>query len=167
MIFHRTFVKKISHFMSIPSEHSKKLVMVPCAIFEKDGHLFAAQRSEAMSLPLKWEFPGGKVDEGESEEEALHREIMEELSIEIEIGTRLAPAFKEDPARNRVICLVPYICRIMSTPIVLTEHSQYKWVRIDQLTTLDWADADLEVIGTYLKFKEQRLLCRNKSKVRI
>jgi len=167
MIFRRTFVPKITHYMPTPSEHSRNIVMVPCAIFEKDGQLFAAQRSSAMSLPLKWEFPGGKVDEGESEIEALHREIMEELSIEIEIGPRLAPAYKEDPSRNRVICLVPYICRMTSSPVILTEHAQYKWVRIDQLSKVDWADADLEVIDTYLKYKEQRALCWNKSKVRV
>ena len=149
--------------MSIPPEISKQVVIVPCAIFEKDGHILAAQRNSNMSLPLKWEFPGGKVDEGETEIEALHREIMEELSVEIEIGTRLSPTFKEDT--HRIICLVPYICRILSSPIILTEHLQYKWIRLDEIHKLDWAEADLGVIETYFRYLESCKFRRNKSKV--
>ena len=125
--------------------------MVSCAIIEKNGFILAAQRSSSMSLPLKWEFPGGKVDEGETEIEALHREIMEELCVEIEIGERLEPTLKDDPARNRIICLIPYVSELLTTPIVLTEHAQYKWVSIKNLHTLDWAEADLGVIETYLE----------------
>lgn len=149
--------------MAIPPEISKKIVMVPCAIFEKDGQIFSAQRSGDMSLPLKWEFPGGKVDEGETEIEALHREIMEELSVEIEVGTRLAPTYKEDT--HRIICLVPYICRIVSSPIVLTEHLQYKWIRLDDIHKLDWAEADLGVVETYFRYLEACKLRRHKSKI--
>jgi 8-oxo-dGTP diphosphatase len=149
--------------MSIPPEISKKIIIVPCAVFEKEGHIFAAQRSHNMSLPLKWEFPGGKVDDGETEAEALHREIMEELSVEIEIGARLTPTFKEDP--HRIICLVPYICRIISLPIILTEHLQYKWVAMDEILNLDWAEADLGVIETYTRYLESRKLRRNKNKI--
>ena len=100
---------------------------VTCAIILFDDKILVTQRSEKMKLPLKWEFPGGKVDEGETEIEALHREIMEELSVEIEVGVRLDPTYKEDP--NRIICLVPYVCRMLTSPIVLTEHQQYKWIR--------------------------------------
>jgi 8-oxo-dGTP diphosphatase len=132
---------------------SKKVVIVPCAILEKDGRIFAAQRSASMSLPLKWEFPGGKVDEGETEEEALEREIMEELSIEIEIGRRMEPVFKEDA--HRVICLVPYLCRMASSPIVLMEHAQYKWVSFSKVHQLDWAEADKIVIANYLDYLQE------------
>lgn len=149
--------------MSIPPEISKKIVTVPCAIFEKEGQIFAAQRNHKMSLPLKWEFPGGKVDDGETEAEALHREIMEELSVEIEIGVRLNPTYKEDP--HRIICLVPYICRITTLPIILTEHLQYKWVSMDEILNLDWAEADLGVIETYSRYLESRKLRRNKNKI--
>ncbi|MCA0232569.1 MAG: (deoxy)nucleoside triphosphate pyrophosphohydrolase [Bacteroidetes bacterium] len=150
--------------MAIPPESSKKIVVVPCAIFEKDGYVFSAQRKEGMSLALKWEFPGGKVDEGETEIEALHREIMEELSIEIEVGVRLNPAYKEDP--NRIICLVPYVCRMLTSPIVLTEHQQYKWVRLEEVHKLDWAEADLEVIETFLHYLGVSKLRRHKAKLK-
>lgn len=146
-------------------EISKKIVVVPCAILEADGQIFTAQRNVDMSLPLKWEFPGGKVDEGETEIEALHREIMEELSVAIEVGTRLAPTFKEDPLRDRIICLVPYICYLKSSPIILTEHSQYKWIRLEDIFTLDWAEADLGVIETYLHYIASKKLRRKRPRI--
>ncbi|MEZ4903111.1 MAG: (deoxy)nucleoside triphosphate pyrophosphohydrolase [Spirosomataceae bacterium] len=141
------------------------MVVVPCAILENEGQIFTAQRNVDMSLPLKWEFPGGKVDEGENEVEALRREIMEELSVEIEVGARLTPTFKEDPHRDRVICLVPYICHLVSSPIVLTEHLQYKWIRLEDIFTLDWAEADLGVIETYLHYSASKKLRRRKPRV--
>lgn len=126
---------------------SKKIVLVPCAIIEKNGKIFAAQRNAYTSLPLKWEFPGGKIDDGETEIEALEREIMEELCVEISVGQRLDPTFKED--ETRIICLIPYVCELISAPIILTEHAQYKWVKASELHLLDWAEADLGVIETY------------------
>jgi 8-oxo-dGTP diphosphatase len=138
--------------MSASFNQSKKVVIVPCAIIEKNGRILATQRNINMSLPLKWEFPGGKVDAGETETEALYRELMEELCVEIEIGERLDSTFKEDT--NRIICLVPYICRLLSEPIVLTEHAQYKWLKMNELHLLDWAIADLGVIETYKMVKE-------------
>jgi 8-oxo-dGTP diphosphatase len=138
--------------MSALFNQSKKVVIVPCAIIEKNGRILATQRNINMSLPLKWEFPGGKVDAGETETEALYRELMEELCVEIEIGERLDSTFKEDT--NRIICLVPYICRLLSEPIVLTEHAQYKWLKMNELHLLDWAIADLGVIETYKMVKE-------------
>ena len=133
--------------MSFLSTQSKQIVMVPCAIIEKDGKIFAAQRNAKTSLPLKWEFPGGKIDAGETEIEALEREIMEELCVEISVGERLEPTYKEDT--NRIICLIPYICTLLSGPIILTEHAQYKWIDIKKIYSLDWAEADLGVIETY------------------
>jgi 8-oxo-dGTP diphosphatase len=132
----------------LPITHNtKKVVLVPCAIIEHDGKILATQRSATMSLPLKWEFPGGKVDAGETEKEALSREIMEELSVEIFIGERLEPTFKDDS--TRIICLIPYICELATQPVVLTEHAQYQWIKIENIHSLDWAEADLGVIETY------------------
>ncbi len=139
--------------MSILSTRSKNVIMVPCAIIEKDGMIFAAQRNAHTSLPLKWEFPGGKIDAGETEIEALEREIMEELSVEISIGERLEPTFKEDI--DRIICLIPFICELLSGPILLTEHAQYKWLKMDEMHSVDWAEADLRVIETYKASKYQ------------
>lgn len=122
--------------------------MVPCAVIEQNGCILSTQRSKTMSLPLKWEFPGGKVDDGETEIEALEREILEELSVAIEVGERMTPTLKEDT--NRIICLIPYICTLKSQDIVLTEHAQYCWIPLDEIDTLDWAEADWGVIDTYM-----------------
>jgi 8-oxo-dGTP diphosphatase len=143
----------------------KNIILVPCAIIEREGLVLAAQRSSSMSLPLKWEFPGGKVDEGETEIEALHREIMEELSVEIEVYQRLEPTYKDDPLKNRIICLIPYLCKLLSQPIILTEHAQYQWVSLEKIKSLDWAPADLEVIDTYLSHRKPLLQRRSLSRM--
>jgi 8-oxo-dGTP diphosphatase len=137
--------------MSPITHNTKKVVLVPCAIIEYEGNILATQRSATMSLPMKWEFPGGKVDAGETEKEALSREIMEELCVQIVIGERLEPTFKED--LTRIICLIPYICQLATQPIVLTEHAQYQWIKIEDAHTLDWAEADLGVIETYCQLQ--------------
>ena len=72
-------------------------IEVSCAIIEAEGLVLVAQRSESMSMPLKWEFPGGKVHAGESPEECLHRELKEELSITVEVVRNLPSASHDYP----------------------------------------------------------------------
>ncbi|CAG5073872.1 CTP pyrophosphohydrolase [Dyadobacter sp. CECT 9623] len=130
---------------------SKKLVVrVPCAVIEHNGKILAGQRSAALSFPLKWEFPGGKVEQNESDEEALVREIMEELNVEIDILQRLPETSKDQGWRE--IILVPFICNLHTTNIILTEHEQIRWLSPEDLPTLDWTEADLNVIQNYLEF---------------
>lgn len=128
---------------------SKVIVKVPCAIIEHEGRILAAQRAEGMSLSLKWEFPGGKIDGDETEIEALVREIKEELNVEVSIGARQSEVYKDDT--HRVICLIPYICELITTQITLTEHRQYRWLTPEELPNLDWAEADIVVLNNYLK----------------
>ncbi|MCE7062947.1 (deoxy)nucleoside triphosphate pyrophosphohydrolase [Dyadobacter sp. CY343] len=130
---------------------SKKLVVrVPCAVIEHNGKILAGQRSAALSFPLKWEFPGGKVEQNESDEEALVREIMEELNVEIDILQRLPETSKDQGWRE--IILVPFICNLHTNNIILTEHEQIRWLSPEDLPTLDWTEADLNVIQNYLEF---------------
>ena len=105
-----------------------------------------------MNMPLKWEFPGGKIDQGESREECLRREIFEELGIEVRVGKNLPPATYDYPAFT--VTLYPFICSIDSGEIVLFEHAAISWLPPEQLHTLDWAEADLPVIGSYLAERE-------------
>lgn len=125
-----------------------KHIHVTCAIIERDGYVLAAQRSAQMSLPLKWEFPGGKIDQGESPEECLRREIAEEMNIEVEIGSGLPPSTHNYPAFS--ITLYPFVCSIENGEITLAEHSAIAWLVPEQLDTLDWAEADIPVVKTYL-----------------
>lgn len=130
---------------------SEKLVVrVPCAVIEHEGKVLAGQRSAALSFPLKWEFPGGKVENNETDEEALAREIKEELDLEIEILHRLPETSKDQGWRE--IILVPFICNLKSFQITLTEHEQILWLTPAELSSLDWTEADLNVIQNYCRY---------------
>jgi len=125
-----------------------KHIHVTCAIIERDGLVLAAQRSAAMSLPLKWEFPGGKIDPGESAEECLRRELVEELGIHVSVGKSLPASTHRYPTFT--VTLHPFVCSIASGDIVLHEHAAIDWLPPGQLQTLDWAEADWPVIEAYL-----------------
>jgi 8-oxo-dGTP diphosphatase len=130
---------------------SEKLVVrVPCAVIEHNGKVLAGQRSPALSFPLKWEFPGGKAEKNESDEEALLREIKEELDVEVEIIHKLPVTSKDQGWRE--IILVPFVCRLNSYKITLTEHEQILWLKSEELPSLDWTEADLNVIENYFRY---------------
>ena len=101
-----------------------------------------------MSLPLKWEFPGGKIDQGESPEDCLRREIAEEMNIHVLVGSSLPPSTHNYSAFS--ITLYPFICSIESGDIALAEHSAIAWLVPEQLHALDWAEADIPVVESYL-----------------
>jgi len=124
-----------------------KHIHVACAIIEIKGKVLCTQRSEVMSLPLKWEFPGGKIDEGESPEECLKRELIEELGIETFVGHACPTTTHHYPSVS--VTLYPFICEIVSGEITLHEHNAMIWLPIKELHTLDWAKADWPVIEEY------------------
>ena len=136
--------------MTAPDMKVKPIIKVPCAIIEREGKVLAAQRSASGSLPLKWEFPGGKLEEGESDEEALVREIREELCVEIQVGDRL-PATERDDV-YRIIMLIPFVCQLATEDIILTEHAEIRWLSPEELPNLDWAEADRGVIADYINY---------------
>ena len=135
------------------SDVTNKHLKVTCAIIEQDGLVLAAQRSNAMSMPLKWEFPGGKIKLGETPEQCLKREIVEELSIKVGAHYSLPQMTHEYPNFN--ITLYPFICSILSGTIVLREHAAIAWLPKKELAVLDWADADLLVLKSYQALGEQ------------
>jgi 8-oxo-dGTP diphosphatase len=100
-----------------------------------------------MSLPLKWEFPGGKINDGESPEECLKRELAEELGIEVTIGASMPISTYYYPKFS--VTLYPFICKIVSGEIVLHEHAAMSWLSPEELHGLDWAEADGPVIKEY------------------
>jgi len=124
-----------------------KHLRVACAIIELGGKVLCTQRSKAMSLPLKWEFPGGKIDDGESPGECLKRELIEELGIEISVGEPLSA--RTHTYMTFKVTLYPFLCKIVSGEITLHEHCAMVWMPKDALHNLDWAEADLPVIEEY------------------
>lgn len=128
----------------------KKLINVTCAIIISDDKILVTQRSEKMKLPLKWEFPGGKLEENETEEQCIVREILEEINIEIEIVKRLSDSVFDYGTFK--INLIPFIANYKKGEIKLLEHKSYKLLSKIELVNLDWAEADLPIVEELLKF---------------
>lgn len=124
------------------------MIDVTCAIIVEGDKILVTQRSERMSLPLKWEFPGGKIEENETAENCILREIKEELNLEIEIITRLESKKFDYPTFS--INLIPFISKYLSGIINLNEHKDYKWLTKEEMKLLDWAPADIPILQEFL-----------------
>jgi len=121
---------------------------VACAIIEQDGLVLATQRSATMTLPLKWEFPGGKIETGETPEQALTREVYEELGIIVAINESLESNTHSYP--DFTVTLYPFTCRWSGGTMTLHEHNAMLWLTPAQMAGLDWAAADRPIISEYL-----------------
>jgi 8-oxo-dGTP diphosphatase len=110
--------------------------------------VLAARRGADKAMPLKWEFPGGKIEPGESVEECVRRELREEMGICVDTRTAL-PSHTHHYA-DFSVTLYPVVCTIASGEIVLNEHAAIKWLFPGELRGLDWAEADFPVIEFYL-----------------
>lgn len=126
----------------MPPESS--LIRVCCALILDKDRVLVTQRSRQMPHPMKWEFPGGKVKEGEKPEACIRREIREELSIEVSVEEQLPSVrFRYE---SGALELIPFICSHLEGIIELAEHHRYRWVPLDELEDLDWLEADVEVV---------------------
>ncbi len=120
------------------------MIQVVCAVILKQGKILIAQRSDEMKLPLKWEFPGGKLEVGENEKEALIREIKEELNIEILPLKRISSNIHDYGSFK--INLIAYLCEYVSGEIELIEHKDVEFVDFENLLDYDLAEADLPFV---------------------
>ena len=127
------------------------ILNVTCAIIVIENKILVTQRSEKMKLPLKWEFPGGKLEENESEIDCIKREIKEEINIEIEIIRKLSNSIYD--YGNFKINLIPFVAKHILGEIKLTEHRDYKLLEKAALISLDWAEADLPIVEEFLKLE--------------
>ena len=120
-----------------------KTINVVAAIIMKDGRLFATQRGYG-DYKDWWEFPGGKIEPGETPEEALVREIREELHADIEV-VRLVDTVEYDYPKFHM-AMSCYLCRLISDEIELVEHEAARWLDLDDVWSVKWLPSDVEVI---------------------
>lgn len=120
-----------------------KTVEVVAAIIIKDGRVFATQRGYG-EFKDGWEFPGGKIEPGESRKEALVREIKEELDADIRVGSLLETVEYDYPAFH--LTMYCFFCELISEDIVLKEHEDARWLSEKELGTVDWLPADVGLI---------------------
>jgi len=109
-----------------------------------------------MSLPLKWEFPGGKLEAGESAAECLQRELVEEMGVIISVGHALP--LHTHSYENFTVTLYPFVCVLESDTITLHEHSAVAWLPPEELHTLDWLEADKPVLEAYAQLVRGQFL---------
>ncbi len=114
------------------------------AIIVRDSTVLAARRGPSKSLKGMWEFPGGKVECDEDPREALGREIREELSCEIEVGTRVATT--SHAYDFGLIRLSTYYATLTAGQPTAIEHAELRWVAIRNLSALNWAPADIPTV---------------------
>ena len=127
------------------------MLSVACAIILFHDKVLVTQRSERMKLPLKWEFPGGKIENNESEVECIKREIKEEIDIEIDVLKRMSNSTYDYGEFK--INLIPFVAKYISGNIKLTEHKDFKLLDKTELRALDWADADIPIVEEFLKLE--------------
>ncbi len=129
---------------------AKKHSKVVAAVVIKDGKYLCMQRcrSHYDYISERWEFPGGKVKDGESDHEALMREIKEEMDWDIFVGRKLGSVDYEYP--DFTVTLTAYLCKGGDEAFKLLEHLNYKWLVKGELGTLKWTDADRMLIEKVL-----------------
>ena len=115
--------------------------MVGAAVL-RDGRVLASRRTEPPRLAGLWEFPGGKVEPGESDEVALVRELREELEVEVEVGERLG----HDLRIGESAVLRVYLCRLVRGEPALVDHDEHRWLGADELLDVPWIPVDLPLV---------------------
>ncbi len=125
-----------------------KTIEVVAAILQKDNKYLAVQRGYG-EFEGGWEFPGGKVEPGEDETTALEREIHEEMNLDIKIIDKLCSVEYDYPSFH--LLMHCYIAEPMGS-YSLNEHSNSKWLSVDELNSVDWLPADIEVVSQLKKY---------------
>lgn len=120
-----------------------KTIEVVAAIITHNDQIFATQRGYG-EFKDGWEFPGGKMEPGETPQQALMREIREELDTEIEVGSLVETVEYDYP--NFHLTMHCFLCTIRSGELVLKEHEAAKWLTREELDSLDWLPADVKVV---------------------
>jgi 8-oxo-dGTP diphosphatase len=128
-----------------------KRIEVVAAVIQHQNKILAVQRGPAKYAYIseKWEFPGGKMEAGETEEQTIIREIREELDMQIEVKSKLLTV--EHPYPDFHLTMHTYLCETEQSAPKLTEHLAFKWLSMDELEEMDWAGADIWIINRISK----------------
>ena len=120
------------------------MIVVVAAAIERDGRYLAARRTRPRDVAGRWEFPGGKVEPGETDEQALVREIREELGVEITIGERIPG---EWPLRDDLVLHLYAATLTGGDPAPLEQHDEIRWVSPQEFDDIDWLPSDVEAVA--------------------
>jgi 8-oxo-dGTP diphosphatase len=137
-----------SLFYDSRGDTMRRKIRVVGAMIEKDGRYLITQRSPSATLPLLWEFPGGRVEAGESDPEALARELREEMGIEVQVGDRAIHV--EHAYEEYDIDFCVYRCRLVAGPIRNVRVYAHRWVLPEELDQYEFPPADEKSIAKLL-----------------
>lgn len=127
----------------------KKVEVVAGVIFWEDQVLCVQRpKNKLHYISEKFEFPGGKIEGDETKEDALHRELMEELNISPKIKSLFLTVVHEYP--DFELTMHSFVCEVESKELTLHEHIDQKWLKINELSSLDWAAADIPIVDKLL-----------------
>lgn len=129
-----------------------KTIKVVAAIIICENRVFATQRGYG-EFKGGWEFPGGKIEAGETPQQALVREIKEELDTDIEVGEFLDTVEYDYPDFH--LSMDCFFCKVLSGDLILKEHQAAKWLKKEELNSVDWLPADLGLICKIAERMEQ------------
>ena len=131
----------------------KKNYHVVCAVTIKDGRLYCCRRGPGRALEGFWEFPGGKIEPGEEPRTALEREIREELKAEVAVGEHIATSSHDYGSFS--IMMEAFLCKLTGKEPTLTEHTESRWLRKNELDSVEWAPADRPIVESVKKIDWQ------------
>lgn len=131
------------------TEEKRKHYHVVCAIIVKGGSVYCCRRGPGRALEGFWEFPGGKIEPSEDPRHALEREIREELLAKVAVGEHIATSSHDYPGFS--ITMEAYLCELEGREPTLTEHTESRWLKADELHSIEWAPADMPIVDAARK----------------